>query len=90
MKNNLQNNKALEKKIDWENIKKQMREKFGNDIYESWIKKIDLHENDFVFIEKGGEIIPKIVSVDKQKRINNSKPVVFTKTCPSCKNIIMF
>ena len=39
MKNNLQNNKAQEKKIDWENIKKQMREKFGNDIYESWIKK---------------------------------------------------
>ena len=44
MKNNLQNNKALEKKIDWENIKKQMREKFGNDIYESWIKKIELVE----------------------------------------------
>ena len=44
MKNNLQNNKAQEKKIDWENIKKQMREKFGNDIYESWIKKIELVE----------------------------------------------
>ena len=44
MKNNLQNNKALDKKIDWENIKKQMREKFGNDIYESWIKKIELVE----------------------------------------------
>ena len=44
MKNNLQNNKVLEKKIDWENIKKQMREKFGNDIYESWIKKIELVE----------------------------------------------
>jgi len=52
------------------------------------IKKIDLYENDFVFIEKGGEIIPKIVSVDKQKRTNNSKPVVFTKTCPSCKSIL--
>jgi chromosomal replication initiator protein len=44
MKNNLQNNKALEKKIDWENIKKKMQEKFGNDIYESWIKKIELVE----------------------------------------------
>ncbi len=44
MKNNLQNNKAQEKKIDWENIKKQMREKFGYDIYESWIKKIELVE----------------------------------------------
>ena len=52
------------------------------------IKKIDLYENDFVIIEKGGEIIPKIVSVNKQKRINNSKPVVFTKSCPSCKSIL--
>ena len=42
MKNNLQNNKSLEKKIDWQHIKKGMREKFGNDIYESWIKKIEL------------------------------------------------
>ncbi len=44
MKNNLQNNKALEKKIDWHNIKKELREKFGNDIFESWIKKIELVE----------------------------------------------
>ena len=29
MKNNLQNNKALEKKIDWQNVKNEMREKFG-------------------------------------------------------------
>ncbi len=42
MKNNLQNNKSLEKKIDWQNIKKELREKFGNDIFESWIKKIEL------------------------------------------------
>ena len=42
MKNNLQNNKPLEKKIDWQNIKKELRGKFGNDIFESWIKKIDL------------------------------------------------
>ena len=53
------------------------------------IKKIDLHENDFVIIEKGGEIIPKIVSVNKQKRINDAKPVIFTKTCPSCKSILI-
>ena len=44
MKNNLQNNKALEKKIDWEGIKKELREKLGNDIFESWIKKIELVE----------------------------------------------
>ena len=44
MKNNLQNNKVLEKKIDWPNIKNELREKFGNDIFESWIKKIELVE----------------------------------------------
>ncbi len=42
MKNNLQNSKALEKKIDWQIIKKELREKLGNDIFESWIKKIEL------------------------------------------------
>ena len=44
MKNNLQNNKALEKKIDWQRIKKDLRDKLGNDIFESWIKKIELVE----------------------------------------------
>ncbi len=44
MKNNLQNNKALEKKIDWQGIKKELREKLGNDIFESWINKIELVE----------------------------------------------
>ncbi len=44
MKNNLQDNKSLEKKIDWEGIKKELREKLGNDIFESWIKKIELVE----------------------------------------------
>ena len=42
MKNNLQNNNPAEKKIDWENIKKEMRSRFGNDIFESWINKIEL------------------------------------------------
>ena len=44
MKINLQNNKALEKKIDWQSIKKELREKLGNDIFESWINKIELVE----------------------------------------------
>ena len=44
MKNNLQNNKALEKKIDWQSIKKELREKLGKDIFDSWIKKIELVE----------------------------------------------
>ncbi len=44
MKNNLRNNKEIEKKIDWQNVKNEMREKFGNEIFESWIKKIELVE----------------------------------------------
>jgi chromosomal replication initiator protein len=44
MKNNLQNNKTFEKKIDWQSIKKELREKLGKDIFESWIKKIELVE----------------------------------------------
>ncbi len=44
MKNNLLDNKPLEKKIDWQSIKKELREKLGNDIFESWIKKIELVE----------------------------------------------
>ncbi len=44
MKNNLQNKNSLEKKIEWKNIKNEMREKFGNEIFESWIKKIELVE----------------------------------------------
>ena len=43
MKNNLQNSdKYLEKKIDWKIIQNIMKEKFGNDIFESWLKKIEL------------------------------------------------
>ena len=40
MKNNLQNtDNLIEKKIDWQIIQSQMRTKFGNDIFESWLKK---------------------------------------------------
>ncbi len=43
MKNNLQNTKAyIDKKIDWTKIQSTMKVKFGNEIYESWIKKINL------------------------------------------------
>jgi len=43
MKNNLQNSKnTIERKIDWKKIQNVMREKFGNDIFESWLKKIEL------------------------------------------------
>ena len=49
MKNNLQNNSTIEdKKIDWEIVKNVMKDKFGSDIFDSWLKKIELideHKN---------------------------------------------
>jgi len=53
MKNNLQNsNNSLEKKIDWQLVQSAMREKLGQDIYESWLRKIELIEefNNYVLI----------------------------------------
>ena len=49
-----------------------------------FIKQLDLHYDDVVKVEKGGEIIPKIVGIDLEKRKNDSKPVVFIKKCPEC------
>lgn len=48
------------------------------------IEKLDLHEGDFVFVEKGGEIIPKIVGVNEQKRIDSSVKIHFIDVCPEC------
>jgi len=48
------------------------------------IAKLDIRENDTVFVEKGGEIIPKIVGVDIEKRPANSEPTSYSKTCPDC------
>ena len=48
------------------------------------IDKLNLHENDFVYVEKGGEIIPKIVGVNKGRRNKNSSKIIFQnfeKTC---------
>lgn len=49
-----------------------------------FIDQLDLHYNDIVCVEKGGEIIPKIVSVDRSKREKTSKKVVFIDKCPEC------
>ncbi|MDY6025723.1 NAD-dependent DNA ligase LigA [Bergeyella zoohelcum] len=51
---------------------------------EDIIKKLDLHEGDSVFVEKGGEIIPKIVGVNKQKRTIFSTPIQYITHCPEC------
>ena len=48
------------------------------------IIRLDLHEGDAVFVEKGGEIIPKIISVNPEKRAVNAVPVVYRTTCPAC------
>lgn len=48
------------------------------------IRDLDLHVDDTVVIEKGGEIIPKIVGVDVEKRIDGARPVEFPSVCPVC------
>lgn len=48
------------------------------------IEKLDIRINDTVFVEKGGEIIPKIVGVDTTKRSANSSPTQYITNCPEC------
>jgi len=48
------------------------------------IEGLDLHIGDMVFVEKGGEIIPKITAVDKDARILIGDKVTFIKNCPEC------
>ncbi|MDT0607262.1 NAD-dependent DNA ligase LigA [Croceitalea rosinachiae] len=48
------------------------------------IEKLDIREGDMVFVEKGGEIIPKIIAVDFTKRPVNSVPTVYRTHCPEC------
>jgi DNA ligase (NAD+) len=48
------------------------------------IAKLDVRIGDFVMIEKGGEIIPKIIGVDLSKRDLFAEPVVFIENCPEC------
>ena len=48
------------------------------------IEKLDVREGDTVFVEKGGEIIPKIVGVDFTKRDPDSEPTQYATNCPEC------
>ncbi|RAV99525.1 NAD-dependent DNA ligase LigA [Pseudochryseolinea flava] len=48
------------------------------------IARLDLRIGDYVFVEKGGEIIPKVTAVDKDKRDAKSQPVVYIDKCPEC------
>ena len=51
---------------------------------EDFIRSLDLHEGDYVYVEKGGEIIPKIVGVDTSRRSADACPVRFIARCPEC------
>jgi DNA ligase (NAD+) len=53
------------------------------------IENLDLHLNDTVFVEKGGEIIPKITGVDITKRHPMFQKVEFIKNCPECGNLLI-
>jgi DNA ligase (NAD+) len=47
-------------------------------------ERLKLHEHDTVFVEKGGEIIPKIISVNLDKRKPGAKPIAYITHCPAC------
>lgn len=48
------------------------------------ISKLDLHIGDYVFVEKGGEIIPKVTAVDQSKRTDKTKAIKYITKCPEC------
>lgn len=51
---------------------------------EDIIRQLDIHDDDMVYVEKGGEIIPKITGVDTDSRNMFSTPVTFVSHCPAC------
>lgn len=48
------------------------------------MRQLDIHQDDWLYVEKGGEIIPKITGVDLSRREKDSKPVEFVSRCPVC------
>lgn len=53
------------------------------------IELLDIRINDWVVVEKGGEIIPKIVGVDKSKRLQDSEPFEYIASCPVCGTLLV-
>ena len=51
---------------------------------EDIIRQLDIHDGDMVYVEKGGEIIPKITGVDTSARKEGVKPIAFVTHCPAC------
>lgn len=48
------------------------------------MRQLDIHQGDWLYVEKGGEIIPKITGVDKSRREAGALPVEFVSCCPEC------
>lgn len=53
------------------------------------IEKLNLHLGDTVYVEKGGEIIPKIVGVNEENRVEGAEKVKFIEFCPECQTLLM-
>ncbi|MGK9128230.1 NAD-dependent DNA ligase LigA [Olivibacter sp. SA151] len=53
------------------------------------ITRLDLHELDTVMVEKGGEIIPKIIGVNKDKRVPDTKQIAYPTHCPVCNTVLI-
>lgn len=53
------------------------------------IERLDLHEGDTVFVEKGGEIIPKIMGINISMRPHDAQPIHYPLTCPECGTMLV-
>ena len=53
------------------------------------IERLDIREKDIVFVEKGGEIIPKIIGVDLDLRPADSQPTIYITNCPECRTLLV-
>ena len=53
------------------------------------IEKLDIRIGDEIYVEKGGEIIPKIVGVNLQSRDENSKKLEYISNCPECNTLLV-
>jgi DNA ligase (NAD+) len=53
------------------------------------IASLDVRIGDIVYVEKGGEIIPKIIGVDLDQRLASAEPVIFASTCPECETPLL-
>ena len=52
------------------------------------VRQLDIHFDDMLYVEKGGEIIPKITGVELSQRLSGSMPIEFVTHCPSCGSVL--